>query len=64
MKMEQLQIIHSEYFADYKAQQPITIEKRVKRLASKPLTPQNFRFYLWKEALNLTKGIGLSLEAS
>ena len=29
MKMEQLQIIHSEYFADYQAQQPITIEKRV-----------------------------------
>lgn len=52
MKMEQLQIIHSEYFADYQAQQPITIEKRVKKLASKPLTPQNFKFYLLSSSCN------------
>ena len=50
--MEQLQIIHSEYFADYQAQQPITIEKRVKKLASKPLTPQNFKFYLLSSSCN------------
>lgn len=52
MKMEQLQIIHSEYFADYQAQQPITIEKRVKKLASKPLTPQSFKFYLLSSSCN------------
>ena len=52
MKMEQLQIIHSEYFADYQAQQPITIEKRVKRLAAHPLTPQNFKFYLLSSSCN------------
>ncbi len=50
--MESLQIIHSEFFADYQAQQPITIEKRVKRLASKPLTPQNFKFYLLSSSCN------------
>ena len=50
--MEQLQIIHSEYFADYQAQQPITIEKRVKRLAAHPLTPQNFKFYLLSSSCN------------
>ena len=50
--MEQLQIIHSECFADYQAQQPITIEKRVKKLASKPLTPQNFKFYLLSSSCN------------
>ena len=52
MEMESLQIIHSEFFAEYQAQQPITIEKRVKRLASKPLTPQNFRFYLLSSSCN------------
>ena len=52
MKMEQLQIIQSAYLADYQAQQPITIEKRVKRLASKPLTPQNFKFYLLSSSCN------------
>ncbi len=50
--MEQLQIIHSEYFAAYKAQQPTTIEKRVKRLAAHPLTPQNFKFYLLSSSCN------------
>ena len=50
--MEQLQIIHSEYFADYQAQQPVMIEKRVKKLASKPLTPQNFKFYLLSSSCN------------
>lgn len=50
--MEPLHIIHSELFADYQVQQPITIEKRVKRLASKPLTPQNFRFYLLSSSCN------------
>lgn len=52
LEMEPLQIIHSELFADYQAQQPISIEKRVKRLASKPLTPQNFRFYLLSSSCN------------
>ena len=50
--MESLQIIHSEFFADYQIQQPITVEKRVKRLASKPLTPQNFKFYLLSSSCN------------
>lgn len=50
--MESLQIIHSEFFADYQIQQPITIEKRVKRLASKPLTSQNFKFYLLSSSCN------------
>ena len=50
--MEPLQIIHSEYFADYQAEQPITIEKRVKRLAAQPLTPQNFKFYLLSSSCN------------
>lgn len=50
--MESLQIIHSEFWAEYQAQQPITIEKRVKRLASKPLTPQNFKFYLLSSSCN------------
>ena len=52
MAMEPLQIIHSEFFADYQAQQPITIEKRVKRLAAQPLTPQNFKFYLLSSSCN------------
>ncbi len=52
MKMEQLQILHSECFADYQAQQPITIEKRVKRLASKLFTPQNFKFYMLSSSCN------------
>lgn len=52
MEMESLQIIHSEFLADYQAQQPITLEKRVKRLASKPLTPQNFKFYLLSSSCN------------
>ena len=51
-KMEPLQIIHSEYLADYQAEQPITIEKRVKRLAAQPLTPQNFKFYLLSSSCN------------
>ena len=50
--MESLQIIHGEFFADYQIQQPITVEKRVKRLASKPLTPQNFKFYLLSSSCN------------
>jgi len=50
--MEQLQIIQSAYLADYQAQQPITIEKRIKRLAAKPLTPQNFKFYLLSSSCN------------
>ena len=50
--MEPLQVIHSEYLADYQAKQPITIEKRVKRLAAHPLTPQNFKFYLLSSSCN------------
>ena len=50
--MEQLQIIHSEFFADYQSQQPITIRKRVERLASRLLTPQNFKFYLLSSSCN------------
>ena len=51
-EMESLQIIHSEFLADYQAQQPISIEKRVKKLASKQLTPQNFKFYLLSSSCN------------
>ena len=59
--MERLLIIRNKYFSDYKRQQPVTIAKRIDRLAHKSHTEQDFRFYLISSSCNSSMIEGSSL---
>ena len=59
--MERLLLIRNKYFGDYKRQQPVTIGKRIDKLARKSHTEQDFRFYLISSSCNSSMIEGLSL---
>lgn len=59
--MKRLLIIRNKHFAEYKRQQPIGIAKRIDKLASKPHTEQDFRFYLISSSCNSSMIEGSSL---
>ena len=59
--MDRLLIIRNKYYDDYKRQQPVTIAKRIDRLARKAHTEQDFRFYLISSSCNSSMIEGSSL---
>ena len=59
--MERLLIIRNKYLGDYKRQQPVTIGKRINKLARKSHTEQDFRFYLISSSCNSSMIEGSSL---
>jgi len=59
--MERLLIIRNKYLGDYKQQQPVTIGKRIDKLARKSHTEQDFRFYLISSSCNSSMIEGSSL---